>query len=1028
MIPSQALVVTWLHFAIAAALLLPLGRLLLRRLPQPVDRIRVIQCALGTVLLLPFVLMLTPWALFRFELPEAGHPSARAPADLTATAADGEPNGSTSPSTPTSAFLKSIPADRATRSAPDTLSPVSTAVSDPVPAFDAVSSASTQPAQESTAWSAAAVVLLSANALAGVFFTLEWLTGTIALRRLCRGAAPSTATLDREWDLVTQGRARHVRLLVSPSIDAPLLFGSRQPVVLVPDRLAEAGGDALRFCLSHEWSHAERGDVATWNWVHACRFILWFVPSYWKLRRELRLCQEFLADDRASVARRDALGYSELLVGLACARMAIPATGTLSIIDHPSQLTRRIRMLLEPTIAVRSRSTPAFSCFATGIAIVVALLVGGIRVGSTRGGDGLPGGLAQTPPQTKPDAAAAELPQTLEPVPGRPDGVSSADGVFSPVPVALDDGRHDIKWSAAFSPDGSLLAISGGHWTRGGQLDIWETAGPKLVQSFDEPRGIRRVLFSPDGSVLATGNYDGAIRLRSISAGRVQRTVRSLRGHASSVNGLAFSPDSRTLASAGQDKTVRLWNVATGQAVKTLEGHTDRAYFVVFSADGKRLVTGSKDKTARVWEVETGMLEHTLEHPNIVEMVALSPDDQQVATVCWDGAYRTWDAASGALLAVVPAHRQIAIAISYSKDGTMLATGGNDGSLSLWDAASNQPVGMLAGHTKNVFSAVFSPDGRTIASASWDLTARLWDVGTRQQTAVLIPPPVPEPILAVAYAPDSKSIAVAAADQTIRLQETASAKVRHVLDNPLGNFSTIAWSRQGTLATGDTDGGVAFWDAQVGKRRSNVKAHVATVLSVAFSPDGATLASGSEDRSLRLWDVATGNELRRVSGAASVLSVRFSPDGAWLASAGADRVVTIREAQSLKAVATLEGHEEPICAVRFSPDGAILASASEDGSVRLWDVARREAKGVLRGHKNDIVSAMEFAPRGNLLVSGGFDKLVKVWDIATGSEVQTLEGHTDVVTDLAFAPDGHELISVSLDRTIKRWTVNKRGN
>ncbi len=380
---SQMIAVSWLQFAVAAALVLGLAQWILRRFAQPADRIRLILLAIVTVMAIPICAALGPWPTWRLNWITPVDISQASPSERTT-----PPNSPMAPAGEQKDFLKAelLTQDGQGWSAPSgTWSPE---LSPSMPAPIAGDSKPIAPPRSHLSlWDVAAIAIVAVHGFAVVHLLLEWAIGFVMLRRLRFAASPSTVDLDRQWNHVTQGHGKNVQRFVSHSIDTPLTFGWFRPIVLLPADLAEKGGSSLTYCLAHEWSHVERGDIVAWNFLRASQVLLWFIPFYWALRTELRLSQDMLADDRASGARADAVEYSELLVSFARKRMNVPAAAALTFLHHPSQLTKRIKMLLLKTVSVRAHCSWRFS-LATGIAaIVLAACFSSVRLDATRADD-----------------------------------------------------------------------------------------------------------------------------------------------------------------------------------------------------------------------------------------------------------------------------------------------------------------------------------------------------------------------------------------------------------------------------------------------------------------------------------------------------------------------------------------------------------------------------------------------------------------------------------------------------------------
>ncbi len=196
--------------------------------------------------------------------------------------------------------------------------------------------------------------------------------------------------------------------------------------------------------------------------------------------------------------------------------------------------------------------------------------------------------------------------------------------------------------------------------------------------------------------------------------------------------------------------------------------------------------------------------------------------------------------------------------------------------------------------------------------------------------------------------------------------------------------------------------------------------HSEGITSAAFAPDGRAIISASSDRTLKLWAVADGRELRTFKGDKPFSAVAFSPVGSTFVSGGLDNALKFWDAASGQELRALAAHDKSINAVAYSPDGRTVVSASDDKTLKLWDAESGTELRTFIGHEQGVL-AVAFSPDGKTVVSGSYDKTVKFWDTPTGNLLRTLTGHTFQVTTVAYSQDGRTIVSGSYDQTLSLW-------
>jgi WD40 repeat protein len=621
-----------------------------------------------------------------------------------------------------------------------------------------------------------------------------------------------------------------------------------------------------------------------------------------------------------------------------------------------------------------------------------------------------------------------------------------------------DSDYENPQVSFAFSPDGTKIYSSTQH----------------TLYSWDAATFLPTGRWSGFGSILAVAPRAERILSKTYTTGGTEtdhalrvfdpfsrRLIATLPGHQYDVTAAAFSPDGARLFTGDRWGVVFLWDATSGRTLFRQTGNTGPVIAVAFSGGAERIAAAFWDKTVRIWDA-AGRAVATLVHDRDVMAIALSPDGRRLASASADNSMRLWDPTSGRLQLTLNDFDSPIHSLAFSSDGTRILAGTDKGLVVVREADSGKLISSLVGHDSAVWAIAFHPGGQILTADHTKI--RIWDPSSSGGVRTLH-----EHGGRIALSPNGRLLASASAD-SIRLWDASSGKLLSTLEplepshpgmmiHPGMMTGVLAFGPEGNyLASGSAIGTISIWDLTLGTRVKLMKigfrqtvqdigvSHSVGITSIAFSPDGSRLASGSNDGIVRFWDVATGRLLSNVLASDSVNALAFSPDGRRMATGSGDAslvqplhapAVRVWDAGSGKLLVTTKPRPDQsgadkgatgdfgwAAAVVYSRDGTRIAS-SQSGSAGpvIWDAKSGRPLMLLKAPilPFPMARSLAFHADGSRLFAS-IGSQVQVWDAASGEPLLLLRGHDEPIWSVALSADGSRLVSGANDE-IRIWNT-----
>src|ERR687886_561652 len=502
-----------------------------------------------------------------------------------------------------------------------------------------------------------------------------------------------------------------------------------------------------------------------------------------------------------------------------------------------------------------------------------------------------------------------------------------------------------------------------------------------------------------------------------------KRCIRTFSGHKDGVNSVCLSTDSRLALSGSSDFTVKLWKVDTGLCLRTFTGHTGQVNSVYLTRNCRLALSGSDDRTLKLWEVSTGRCLRTfVGHTRSVSSVCLSTDSRLALSGSSGQSLKLWDVATGSCLHTFEGHKSWVKSVCLSADGQFALSGSHDDNIKLWTL---KDIEIKQYRAPMILSRILTAETFLSISLTYEQELEQGRAAEKRGNYVAAAQHLRKARSQPGYSHREEVVNIWT-ELYVRLPRKAflGSWEGITFAEDSRQVSSVCLSEDSQFAlSGSNDDTLKLWEVATGHCLRTFEGHTSSVNSVYLSADSRIALSGSSDRTLKLWEVATGRCLRTFTGHTDwVFSVCLSADGRLALSGSYDRTLKLWEVATGRCLRTLAEHTSPVYSVYLSTDGRLALSGSHDHTLKLWEVATGNCLRTFAGHTEGVFSVC-LSVDSQFALSGSHDRTLKLWQVATGRCLHTLAEHTSPVYSVCLSKDGRLALSGSHDGTAKLWEV-----